>query len=93
MKKDYEIINSDCIDERIIKNKKFIMNDKEFSIISTYEDKNYGTIVKAVGGTVKDFERIYLMKTGKIYLKITNENILQYLKENYERMESDVRFD
>lgn len=92
MKKGYEIITSDYIDEKTLKNKKFIMNNKEFSVIITYEDKNYGTIVKAVGGTVKNFERIYFMKSGKKYLKITNENILEYLKENYEKMESDVIF-
>jgi len=67
-------------------------NNKDFIFISKINDPKYGEITKAISTKIKDFERIYLREKDGKYILIKDQEILDYLYENYEKIISDVIF-
>lgn len=72
--------------------KVFKYNNKDFIIISKINDVKYGEVIKAISTKIKDFERLYLKEKDGKYLIIKDKEILSYLHDNYEKIESDVIF-
>lgn len=81
------------INDKDIEKKYISINNKDFIITTVYQDKNYGKLVKAITSKLKDFEKIYFKENGNRYEKITDEAILKYIYENYEKIRSDVIID
>lgn len=69
--------------------KRVYINVKEYIMISTYNDNEFGNIIKCGTLKYKNRKRFYLLEKNNNYEIIDNEEILRKIVEKYELPLSD----